>query len=397
MAVEIRPATQEELKDFMRVAANALVESPERYLGMEPEFTFGAFEDGKLATAHAAWPFQMRFNGVALPVAAVTIVGTLPNYRRRGNLRKIMEAYFALLHERGERPIAILHASLAAIYQRYGYAVVTTEVNYDVEPRYLRFAYDRPVPGRFREAGDDEFSLLVDLYRQFRADRIGYIHRGRIAWDLGVLAPPPSGGVLNRFVYEEDGEPLGYLVYVIEPVRSGQKPNQTVTVRDLIWLTPAAYRAAWDLLGNTDLASRLVWGNVPVDDPLPHMLLEPRMLHATAKDGLLARIVDVERALPPRPYAAEATLTFEVIDEICSWNRGPWKLETSAEGGSISHTTEDPQLVVPVGTLAMLVFGQISATEAARMQRLDVNDSSALTSWDDAMRTKYRPACADVF
>lgn len=397
MAVEIRPATQDEIEEFKRVAGKALVEPPERYLGMEPEFTFCAFEDGKLVTSHAAWPFQMRFNGVALPVAAVTTVGTLPVYRRRGNLRKIMEAYFTRLHEQGERPIAILMASLAAIYQRYGYAAVATEVTYDIEPRYLRFAYDRPVPGCFREVGDDEFSLLVDLYRQFRTDRIGYVHRGRITWDIGVLAPAPSGGYLNRFVYEEDGEPLGYLLYTIQPGQGHSFPNQTVAVRDLIWLTPAAYRAAWDLLGNLDLATRVVWNRAPVDDPLPHMLLEPRMLHATAKDGLFGRIVDVERALPQRPYGAEATLTFEVIDDICPWNRGPWKLETSAEGGSISHTTEDPQLVVPVGTLAMLVFGQISATEAARMQRLDVNRPEALPLWDNAMRTRYRPACADYF
>ncbi len=397
MVVEIRPATQDEIEEFKRVAGNALVMNPEIFTGMEPEFTFCAFEDGKLATSHAAWPLQMRFNGVGLPVAAVTTVGTLPVYRRRGNLRKIMVAYFARLHEQGERPVAILTASLAAIYQRYGYAVVSTQVRYDVEPRYLRFAYDRPVPGRFREATDDDFPLLVDLYRRFRVDRIGYLHRGRAMWQAGVLAPPPKDGFLNRVVYEEDGEPLGDLVYTIQPGPGRFLPNQTVNIRDLIWLTPAAYRAAWSFVGNLDLATTVVWDHAPVDDPLPHMLLEPRMLQATAKEGLLGRIVDVERALPKRPYGAEGSLTFEVIDDICSWNRGPWKLETSAEGGSITRTTEEPQLVMPVGTLAMLVFGQISATEAAVMQRLDVNQPAALPLWDNVMRTKYRPAFADNF
>lgn len=397
MAVEIRPATQDEIEEFKRVAGNCLVQQPDTFVGMEPEFTFCAFDDGKLATSHAAWPLQMRFNGVGLPVAAVTTVGTLPVYRRRGNLRKIMEKYFAMLHEKGERPIAILTASLAAIYQRYGYAIVSTQVKYDVEPRYLRFSYDRPVPGRFREVSEDEFSLLVGLYRQFRADRIGYLHRGRVMWEAGVLAPAPSGGFLNRLVYEEDGEPLGYLVYTIQPGPDRVLPNQTVNIRDLIWLTPAAYRAAWDLLGNLDLASQIIWDRAPVDDPLPQMVIEPRMLHATAKEGLLGRIIDVERALPQRPYGAEGSLTFEVIDDICPWNRGPWKLETSAEGGSISHTTEEAQLVMPVGTLAMLVFGQISATEAARMQRLDVNRPEALPLWDNVMRTKYRAAYADTF
>ena len=82
---------------------------------------------------------------------------------------------------------------------------------------------------------------------------------------------------------------------------------------------------------------------------------------------------------------------------MCPWNQGRWKLEVSANGSSVSRTSEDAQLRMPISTLAMLVFGQISATEAARMARLDVLEDSALSSWDRVMRTKYRPFCADNF
>ena len=118
MGVEIRPARPDEMDEFKRVASTALVQSPDMYRAIRPEWTLCAFEDGKLATSYAAWPFTMRFNGEGTPVAAVTMVGTLPVYRRRGYLRKITTTHFQLLHEQGERPIAILHASQAAIYQR---------------------------------------------------------------------------------------------------------------------------------------------------------------------------------------------------------------------------------------------------------------------------------------
>jgi hypothetical protein len=52
---------------------------------------------------------------------------------------------------------------------------------------------------------------------------------------------------------------------------------------------------------------------------------------------------------------------------------------------------------MPISTLAMLVFGQISATEAARMGRLTVDDHNALPVWDKVMRASYRPFCADLF
>jgi predicted acetyltransferase len=88
---------------------------------------------------------------------------------------------------------------------------------------------------------------------------------------------------------------------------------------------------------------------------------------------------------------------FEVVDDLCPWNRGTWKLDTSPDGSKIARTDRTPQLVMPVSTLAMLAFGHVSATEAARMGRLDVNDTRALTAWDDAMRTEYRPYCANSF
>jgi len=396
MAVEIRPVRPEELDEFVRVASNALVMSPESFVAIQPEFTLCAFEDGRLATAFASWPLTMRYNGVGIPVGGVTTVGTFPVYRRRGHLRKIMTTYFEQLYETGERPIAILYASMAAIYQRYGYAIVSTNCRYNIEPRHLRFAVHKPVTGSFRELGDDEFPVLVDLYRRFREERIGYVHRGRPMWDANVLAPPPAGQFLHRVVYEENGEPLGYVVYTLQP-GAGQLPSQTLTIRDLVWLTIPAYQAVWEYFTSMDLVASVVWGMVPVDDPLPHLLLEPRMLHRTSGDGLLGRIVDVEKALPQRPYEDEGTLTFEIKDDLCSWNQGRWKLEASTEGSSISPTSDDAQVTMPVSTLAMLVFGQLSATEATRMGRLDASEPSALPIWDKVMRTKYRPACADSF
>ena len=101
--------------------------------------------------------------------------------------------------------------------------------------------------------------------------------------------------------------------------------------------------------------------------------------------------------MPARPYGGAGTLTFDLRDEMCPWNAGRWQMETSGRETEVRRSTAEPQVTLPVDTLAMLAFGQISATEAARMGRLDAHDPDALDTWDIVLRTRYRPFCADHF
>jgi len=402
MALEIRPIEPGELDEFNRLVRIGFASEDDFKVEMPPEWTLCGFQDGKMATTYAAWPLTMQLNGVAAPIAGVTMVGTLPVFRRRNYLRQVTARHFEMLYEQGERPISALYASMAAIYQRYGYAVVSTRTAYTVEPRYLALTRALKLSGEVREEGDDEDDRLLDIYHRFIERRTGYLQRSgdfmKIPGAPFATLMPPSKAVRSRVVYWEDGEPTAYVIYSAErDMRPGRIMGQMLMILDLAWLTVPAYHAIWDYLAKMDLVNEISWFQAPADDPLRHLLLEPRKLNITCGDGILARIVDVERALPLRRYSKEAKLVFEVVDDLCPWNRGTWRLDTSPDGSVIARTSETPQLVMPVSTLAMLVFGHLSATEAARMGRLDVTDSGALAAWDDAMRTDYRPSCANSF
>ncbi|MDO9334720.1 MAG: GNAT family N-acetyltransferase [Dehalococcoidales bacterium] len=397
MPFEIRPVRTEEMEEFRRIAAMALVMKPSSFEGMRPEWTLCGFEDEKLVTTFAAWPLTMRFNGNGVAVSGITMVGSQPAYHRRGYLRRIMTKHFESMHEKGESAIAILWASWAAIYQRYGYGVVSTRFSYFIEPRYVQFAFPHRINGSLRESGEQELERMVELYRKFRENRTGYLHRSKPMWDNSVLATAPPGGSLNRIVYEENGTPSGYIVFVTLPQPGDIIPGHRILIRDLIWLNSTAYRAIWENLATLDLIAEINWQRAPSDDPLMHLLLEPRRLRATAVDCLLGRIVDVSSALTQRGYQEEGKLTFSLIDNVCKWNNGGWKLEVSAQGSKVTRTRQSPQVTMPVSTLALLAFGQISATEAARMGRLDAQKTDMLPIWDKIMRTIYRPACADMF
>jgi predicted acetyltransferase len=404
MALEIRPVKPEELDEMNRIVQTNFA-SPQRevVLKMPPELTLCAFCDGKMATTYAAWPLTMMLNGSRTPVAGVTMVSTLPVYRRRNYLRNITLEHFKQLHERGEPAIAALFASRVAIYQRYGYAVVSTRNGYSVEPRYLNLLESPAVFGEFCEAGDDDHATMLDLYHRFIEGKTGYLQRNEY-FEVAPGAPftviktfEPSS-IMVKVLYFEAGKPVGYVIYIISrDTRTGNPMMQLVNITDLVWHSASAYRAIWSYFSNMDLMQDIMWHRVPPDDPLPHLMLEPRNLNIKSGDGLLGRIVDVERALPLRPYSDEGRLTFEVSDDFCPWNQGKWEANITAGGTEVRRTNKTPQLVMPVSTLAMLFFGQISSSEAARMGRLDASDSKALPLWDRVMRTDYRPFCADMF
>jgi len=403
MALDIRPIKPEEQEEMNRIVNLNFASPGEMVVKMPPELTLCAYSDGKMATTYGAWPLTMQLNGRQTPISGVTMVGTLPVYRRRNYLRKITSEHFQQLHERGEHAIAALFASRAAIYQRYGYAVVSTRNGYSVEPRCIDLIKSPAVPGEFREAGDDDYPTMLDLYHRFIEGKTGYLFRN-IAFEVAPAAPftvvrsfLPSS-VMVKVLCLEARKPVGYVIYSVErDTQPGNPGAQLVNITDLVWLSTSAYRAIWQYFTNMDLAKDIMWGRVPPDDPLPHLMLEPRNLNVTSGDGLLGRIVDVDRALPLRPYSDEGRLTFEVIDDFCPWNQGKWEANITTDGTEIRRTDKTPQLIMPVSTLAMIFFGQLTASEAARMGRLDVSDSKALPLWNRVMRTDYRPFCADMF
>ena len=415
MALEIRPYREDEAHAFARVpqivfgnyAGEDRVAPQNGGMGIRPEWSLCAFEDGQLATTYGAFPLVLRLNGAKAPMAGVTVVGTLPWYRRRGHLRKIMETDFKRRYEQRMEPIAGLLASIAAIYQRYGYAVCSTAVRYEIDPQKVNFAPTVPkAEGTWREGTPDELPLLERMYREFTKARNGYLHRAPVIWDGQVLGRNPAGGEPAAFgpslvaIYEEGGEPKGYVAYAakfFEQSMDNAGPGQRVMVRDYLWQTPTAYRAIWEQLKTFDLANRIWINSAPTDDPAPHIMLDPRELHATHRDHLLGRIIDVERALPLRPYGAEGCVTFELRDEMCPWNAGRWALEAGAEGATVTRTKDAPQLTMDVSALVQLLFGQVSPSLAVRFGRADAAPDAPLPLWDAMWRTVYAPFCPDWF
>ena len=87
-----------------------------------------AYDGDRIVGNAAALSFELTVPGGVLPAAGVTAVGVHPTHRRRGVLRQMMRLQLDDVHRRGE-PLAILWASEASIYQRFGYGLATLKAS----------------------------------------------------------------------------------------------------------------------------------------------------------------------------------------------------------------------------------------------------------------------------
>lgn len=407
MEIDIRPCrNQGELDEFARVvryvfAMNDPGDIAAEMSAMQADWTMSAFVDGRCVTTFGAFPFTVRLNGAPVAMAGVTQVGTLPAYRRRGLLRRVMRAALAQMRDRGQH-YAILWASMAAIYQRFGYGLAAQQLSYTFDPRFAAFAAPAELEGQIDLLTPEEaYPLIKPLYIEYATPRNLLIHRAAPLWQLNTLRPSKKGEPVYVAVYRNgDGEPRGYLVYQTHDHESPNPgPSHVLTVKDYVALDQDAYRALWEYIRHHDLVGEVRIRNaLPEDDPAPDLLLEPRILNRRTQDAIWMRIVDVERALPERPYGARGELTFAVAgDDLCDWNNGTYLFETDGMATEVRRTDREPQLTMPVRSLASLVSGMRSATHLWRAGRIDATDPRALAAADAIFRTHYVPHCPNDF
>ena len=79
-----------------------------------------AEDDGRIVGTLGSFDLDMTVPGGSVPCAGTTWVSVAPSHRRRGVLRRMMEAHLSEAVEHGDI-IAALWASDSAIYQRFGY------------------------------------------------------------------------------------------------------------------------------------------------------------------------------------------------------------------------------------------------------------------------------------
>lgn len=379
--LSVRPLSADEWEDWYRVLEIAFgggqEEPEERQLWhelTELDRSLAVWDADQVVGSAGAFSFRLAVpGGTVVPTAGVTMVGVLPTHRRRGVLTALMRRQLDDVHDRGEA-LAALTAFEPAIYGRYGYGLATWRMAVEVPRIRVRVAGPSAEGVRLRLADPAVSSTLCEkLYAGRVPLRPGMLER-RPGWDrLPLLDAPGSRGGFSplQCVLAEDadsGRPLGYARYAAKVDWPGNNPVGTVRLRDIEAVSPQVYAALWAYLLDLDLMDAVVAHNRPTDDPLLHLVSDPRRLTARIEDSLFVRLVDVGAALRERGYAAPVDVVLEVVDEFCPWNAGCWRLrgEGPGKGASCEPTMDRVDLTVNVRELGSAYLGGVTLAALAR-------------------------------
>ena len=411
MSIEIRPATASEMGQLGLMGAysygGAFGDGPDNVVatGTRPEWTLCAFDigmkraDGQptMATSFSAFPFTTRVNGNAVSLAGISTVGTRPEYRRQGLVRKIMTQAFADQYERGQC-LAGLWASQAAIYQRYGFAASGGLREYRVDTADIRLHPNFEVLPISRFEGIEVLDAVREVYKRFIAQRTGYLHRGKSLWLNNVFTPPSEDGPAYVALAGSLEAPTGYLIYTLRAGRVAHRARaQEICIRDFAWLDLPSYGSLWHYLARHDLVGRVVWSRAPLDDPAADVFVEPRLLHSQDLEGSWWRVVDVKTALGQRGYDVEGSLVLAITeDELAPWNNGRWRLDVGPDGAGVQATDAPADIELSVRALSSLYSGHRSARHLANAGLL-AGEARTVANFDQMMRSRFAPHCPDHY
>ena len=401
MSIEIRNPVEDELRNAMKAVEAAFGEEQkeedlDRHQKAMARDRFLVAYDGAVPVGTtASLPFDLTVPGGELGAGGVTWVGVLPSHRRRGILTQMMKIQLQDLYERGE-PLAILWASEAAIYGRFGYGIAAPMVQLDADRSRFSLRDDPGPRGAVRLIDSHEAGkVLPPIYDAVRRQVPGFTSRSAVLWDLYRLADPEhwrrGGGPKFYAVLEFDGQAVGYTLYRIKLEWEEGFAKSQVRVLETCATSAAAERELWRFLFGIDLVVRIQGRHDP-GSPLFLMVVDPRSLMLRVTEGLWLRIIDLDAALSGRTYAADDTVVVKVRDELCPWNAGRWRM-----GSAVGRTEDDAELELDIADLASAYLGAFDFERLAAAQRIRELKPGALRRATNLFRTSRPPFCPEDF
>ncbi len=333
----------------------------------KPEQVLMGFQGDQMACLTHLNPYTLNLRGRQIPTSYIVGLATHPAARRGGVGGKLLTAALKEMKRRGHY-INILMPSKAGFYQPYGYELYCHQWKETMPLDALRPLTDRTLHYGFITS-PDEWTYLAPVYDAYTRNLSGYAVRDEQSWRSHISAQLAEG---NIAVCLDGDRPVGYLFYQLgEPI---------IVSGEFVYATAKGKKGLLNYIYNHRSQGDTFQWNEGIHDQSYRFYPDGKQGHETMP-FMTGRIVDVKGALEELPYRAEGRLTFRTDDPLADWNTGIWRLTVQDGTARVEKRPDDetPDAVMPVGTLALLVFGAMDVSDLVFNEKIQGTDQALET------------------
>ena len=407
MSVLVRQATPEDLPGMISNDFRAFgvppaqnekgLDQAERYLDLDRFFV--GEDRGDIVANSGAFSLDLTLpGGTQLPVSGVTWVAVGATHRRQGLLRTMMAEMERDARDRDEVAMA-LFASEGGIYANVGFGAATQirAVSIATDRAVFRTSVD-PSAGSLRHLDAAEAAqVLPELHERLATASVGEVTRGEVWWQgqlFDAREPVPHVVVFS----DASDQITGSLCYRQTAEWHNGHPHHQVEVVDARIGDRAAHHALWSFICSLDLVGTVTTMHLPLDDPLPTLLVDPRAVRTTELiDGLWIRLLDVERWFSTRSYGAAGDVVIDVEgggDGVA----GRWRITSGTdETGSCRSDADAADVALTAIDLGAVSLGGTSVIQLERGGRVEERRPGAVAELAAMLRRDPLPFCATEF
>jgi predicted acetyltransferase len=268
---------------------------------------FVLYEDGDPVATTANSPMSQNIRGQVLPMWGVWNVAVMPQARRKGYARQLIQAMLTATNDIGVA-YSTLYPFRESFYQRMGYALFPQARFATIKTSGFLPVFKMNLPGTVRMGPYPE---LMQPYHAFLRDIQGSLH------GMAIFGEEKQNwySMLDRFwiaLAEVDGEAVGGMLYRVED-------SQKMNVQRFFYKNNTGKYLLLDWFArHVDQIEKVKIKLPPADHP--ELWLEDLEIELEGAFTPMGRVVNVlgMAGLP----VEDGRFTVKVHDPLCEWNNG---------------------------------------------------------------------------
>lgn len=266
------------------------------------------------------YPFEVNIHDRVMRMAGIGDVATYPEARGTGSIRQLFQAIFKDLHENGTE-LSYLAPFSQIFYRKFGYENLFN----NQELRFPKLVLNQIKPvktGKTKRASWHDLSTketIKKLYQKTLGQEHGSLIRPDFWWEHYLRADKQLKFALT---YNDNDEATGYLIYQLIG-------NQEFIIKELAYVNIAAFKQLLNFVSSHNGSFNEFVSHDAKNSMLLTQFSETQEITQKNMSGMMGRIINFKQFIENfsfKEIETEETFYIEVIDDMCSWNHGTFKI-----------------------------------------------------------------------